>query len=155
MKKQFFLRLIEGAMLGLCIYIAISVGISAGIGDGNYYPASELSVAYWGSEYAATLFGIISSLLFGAVCGTASLVWDISKWSLTRQTIVNCALMTGASFPFMWFNFFVPHTTGLIITWFATFIGVYAIIWVCVYLGMRARIRRINTELEGKRSHLK
>lgn len=150
MKKQFFIRLFAGAMLGLCIYIAISLGISAGIGDGNYYPASELSVAYWGSEYAAALFGILSSLVFGAICGAASLVWDISRWSLTKQTIVNCILMTGASFPFMWFNSFVPHTTQLVITWFCIFIGIYAIIWLCVYLGMRSRIRRINAELKGK-----
>ena len=89
MKKQVILRGLFGAPIGLFITTAIAIGISYSVGNGNFYPVAPALAEHCGSELNAVFFQTVMSLLYGAVFGGASAIWEMERWSLLRQTVTH------------------------------------------------------------------
>lgn len=147
MKRQVILRALIGAPIGVLISTIISLCVSWGIGDGTLYPVTSEASALFGSELAAATFQCISCLLYGAAWGAMSVIWDLSNWSLTKQTSVHFLLASSVTFPVMYFNCWVPHTVLAVVIYYLIFIGIYVGIWAGTFFRTRAQIREMNQTL--------
>ncbi len=148
MKKKIVLRCLLGASVGFIISFLITLIISACIGKGKYYPVHPQLTALCGNELNAVILQTACSLLYGAAFAGASVIWELEGWSLLKQTVVHCLIVSAASFPIAFFMYWMPHTflgiAGYILIFFAIYFG----IWMGNYLAMKKKIRAINEKMK-------
>lgn len=92
------------------------------------------------SEMAEVTVQTLASLLYGAVWGGASMVWEMN-WSLTKQTLTHLILCSLATFPIGWLMYWIPHNTAGALRYFGIFFALYVIIWLSKYFSIRKKIR--------------
>lgn len=147
MKKNVILRLILGATAGVFISLLITIIISYTMGDGKFYPVVPELVNDMGNEINAVTLQTLLSLLYGAVWGLASLIWENEKWSLLKQTIANFTLTTSATiivaFTLRWMIRSVVGVLGYLFI----FVAVYFLIWISIYLVNKKKVKEINKKL--------
>ncbi len=148
MKRNAVMRGLLGCVLGIVISTVISLIISACIGDGSYYAVVPSLIEECGSEFNAVLVQMLFSVLYGAAWGSASVIWDMERWSLMRQTVTHLAITSTATFPVAYFTHWMEHSIGGILKYFGIFLATYFMIWLCQYLPMRKRIARMNEKLK-------
>ena len=149
MKKKVLLRALLGAPIGLSIGFLVTLLVSAGFGDGKFYPVTPELTALCGTELRAVAVQTAVLLLYGAVWAAASVIWE-TEWSLLRQTVTHLLDCSLSALPTAYFMHWMPHTVGGILGYFGIFFGIYAGIWLGNYLSVRARIREMNEKLHGK-----
>lgn len=150
MKRRLSRLCALGACVGVTISVTITLIISAMIGDGNYYPVPPRLIASCGTELRAMLAQTAGALLYGAVLSGASMIWDVERWSLLRQTVTHLLVCSAATLPAAWGLYWMPHSMGGILEYFGIFFAVYLLIWAVTYGRIRRQVRRFNEKL-GKR----
>ena len=150
MKKKILLRCLIGAPIGLTISTVITVIISLCTGHGDFYPAPHELIELCGSEIAAVSVQTVCSFLYGAAFGGASVIWGLENWSLLRQTLVHLVIVCVSSFPMAFFMYWIPHYFWGALGYIGAFIAIYAIIWLSMYLSIKAKIKKINNGLSAK-----
>jgi hypothetical protein len=150
MKKKLWARCLLGAPIGLAISTAITIVISLTVGDGRFYPCVPELVQEMGSEIGAVSLQALCSLLYGAAWGGASVIWDMERWSLLRQTLTHLVVCSAATFPIAYLMRWMPHSAWGAMAYFGIFAVIYAVIWLWQYAGMKRRIGEINARVGRK-----
>lgn len=148
MKKKIILRSLLGAPVGMAISYFITILISLAVADGNYYPVVPDLIADCGSEMNAVLLQTLFSLLYGAVWGGASVIWDMESWSLLKMTLLHLVICSIVTFPLAYFMQWMPHNVAGFLLYFGTFLAIYLIIWISQYQSMKRRIDQINHKIQ-------
>ena len=149
MKKKIVLRSLLGAPVGVAISYLITILISLAVADGNYYPVVPELITDCGSEMNAVLLQTLFSLIYGAVWGSASVIWDMESWSLLKMTLLHLVICSIVTFPVAYFMQWMPHNIAGFLFYFGTFLGVYLIIWISQYQSMKRRIDQINHKIQN------
>lgn len=150
MKKQIIYRALLGGPLGVLISLLITIGISYGIGDGNYYPVVPALIGACGNTINAVTVQVAASLLYGAVWGGASVIWETERWSLLRQTVTHLCIVSAATFPVAYFMRWMEHSAKGILLYATLFIGIYAFIWIVLVISIRHKLARINKKMRDQ-----
>lgn len=145
------LRALLGAPVGLAISTIVTIIVSVCIGDGSYYAVVPSLVDDCGSELNAVLIQTASSLLYGAAWGGASVIWELEKWSLFKQTIVHLVICSAATFPIAYFMRWMPREVLGIVIYFAIFFSIYLGIWLSQYFSMKARLKELNMTVRSNK----
>ena len=146
MKKLVVLRALMGAPVGLLISTLITIGISAAIGDGQFHPVVP-SLAQRCGELNAVALQTVVVLLYGAVFSGASVIWEVEKWSLLRQTVTHLLVVSLCTLPVALGLHWMEAGVWGMVRYFGIFFGIYACIWLSITLSIRGRLRRINRSL--------
>lgn len=152
MKKKILVRSLIGAPIGLTISILVTIIISLCTGHGDYYPAPHELIDLCGSAMKAVLLQTVCSFIYGAAFGGASVIWEMEKWSILKQTLIHLGVISVSSFPIAFFMYWIPHHIYGALVYFAIFIAIYAIIWVSKYFSIKAKVKKINDELLSNKS---
>lgn len=150
MKKKIILRSLIGAPIGVTVSYLITVLISLTIADGNFYPVVPELTADCGSELNAVLLQTVFSLLYGAVWGGASVIWDMESWSLLRMTVTHLVICSTVTFPIAYLMRWMSHNIMGILLYFGIFVTVYALIWISQYQAIKRQIEQINHKMQDK-----
>ncbi|WP_407384599.1 DUF3021 domain-containing protein [Ruminococcus sp.] len=148
MKKKVMLRCLIGAPIGLSISFMITLLISIIINKGEYYPVVPQLTALCGNELNAVILQTICSLIYGAAFGGASVIWEQENWSLLKQTVLHCLVISVSSFPIAYFMYWMPHSALGIAGYIALFFIIYFFIWFGWYFAMKKRIRELNERIK-------
>jgi hypothetical protein len=143
-------RCLLGVPVGLAISTTITIVISLALGDGAYYAVVPELTAVCGSEINAVVVQALLSMLYGAAWAGASVIWEIERWSLLRQTVSHLIVCSLATFPIAYFAWWMPHNGAGIALYFGIFFAVYLIIWLAQYAAMRKRLKQINERIRDK-----
>ena len=148
MKKKVLLRCLIGAPIGLFISFIITLIISIIINKGEYCPvAPQLKVLY-GNELNAVIIQTVCSLICGAAFGGASVIWETENWSLLKQTVIHCIVISVSFFPISYFMYWMPHRFWAIAGYIAIFFFIYFFIWFAQYFAMKKRIQEFNDKVK-------
>ncbi len=147
MKKKLLYRTLLGAPIGVTISLIVTVIISLCTGNGAYYPAPHELIAWCGNEITAVIVQAICSMIIGALFGGSSVIWDVEKWSLLKQTLIHFAVIS-ISFPVAFILNWMPHNLLGSICYIIAFILVYVIMWISIYYSIKAKIKRMNQQLQ-------
>ncbi len=150
MKMKILKRCLLGVPVGLAISTTITIVISLALGDGAYYAVVPELTAVCGSEINAVVVQALLSMLYGAAWAGASVIWEIERWSLLRQTVSHLIVCSLATFPIAYFAWWMPHNGAGIALYFGIFFAVYLIIWLAQYAAMRKRLKQINERIRDK-----
>lgn len=151
MKKKIIIRALVGAPLGLAISYIIAVAISLVINDGSFYPVVPELTEQCGSEISAVLLQTVCSLLYGAVWGGMSAIWEAESLSLLRMTVIHLVVCSAATFPAAYLMRWMPHNAAGILGYFGIFLVIYTVIWISQYSAMKRRIGQLNERVRGKK----
>ena len=149
MKKKAIIRCSVGALLGLAISTTIAIAISLFVGDGNFYAVTPNLVADWGTELNAVLLQSICSLLYGAAWAGASIIWELERWSILRQTVTHLIICSLCTFPIAYFLHWMDRSIFGVFSYLGIFFAVYFIIWASQYLVTKRRIQQINRKVQN------
>ena len=153
MKKKVILRSLIGAPIGLSISFIITLIISVIINKGEYYPVVPQLTALCGNELNAELNAVviqtICSLIYGAAFGGASVIWEIENWSLLKQTVIHCIVISVSMLPIAYCMYWMPHSFWGIAGYIAIFFFIYFFIWFSQYFAMKKRIQEFNDKVKS------
>lgn len=138
-----------GALVGVCLSFIIPLFISLIGNDGQYYPVTLEMSASLGGELNAVVVQVLVSILYGVVCGTASLVFEMDRWSLTKQTVIHLILFSSSTFIAAYLCYWMDHDFISILSYFAILLGIYVFIWVSQYISIYYQIKKMNKKIES------
>ena len=105
-------------------------------------------VTAMGSELSAVALQTLLCGILGAASAASSLVWT-ADWSLLKRTVVNFLLLTGAMLPIAYVTGWMEHSVKGFLLYFAAFTLIFALIWLCQYLALKRRIKRLNEKVQS------
>lgn len=148
MKKKILLRSLVGAPVGVTISLIITIIFSLCAGHGEYFPAPHELVDWCGGNATtAVIVQMLCSLFIGAVGGGSSVIWEIEKWSLLKQTLIHFAVIAvpfiGISYVMNW----LPHYIYGALGYTGAFIAMYVIMWCSIYFSIKSKIKKLNKQL--------
>ncbi len=147
MKKKVLERCLMGAPLGILIGMGCTLFISWMIGDGAYHAVVPELTVQCGTEFNAVLVQTLWTLLYGAVWGGASVIWEVEQWSILRQTVTHLILVCASTFPVAYLLHWMPHSAAGMASYFGIFLGIYLCIWLIQYAAIRRRIAQFNKKM--------
>lgn len=150
MKKKALLRGTLGVPLGMALGYLITIVISLGWGQGRYVACMPELTALAGSEAGAVAIQAVLCGVLGAVFAVCSLIWEMERWSLFKQSAVYFSATALAMLPVAWVCGWMEHSAGGVALYTGVFTGSFAAAWAAQYLMLRAKIRRLNRRVHGE-----
>lgn len=147
MKKKLLSRAAAGALAGLAIGYAITILLSLGWGGGSYLPCRPELAALAGSESRAVALQALFALLVGAGFGACSLIWQIDRWSLARQTGVYFFLISLVMLPAAYGMYWMEHSLAGFAQYFGLFALFFLLFWGAGVLAGRRSVHKLNDAL--------
>ena len=86
MKKKVLFRSLFGLLSGVALGQLVAIVISALKGDGAFYAVIPELVNDFGGEQSAVIVQTVLLGVAGGIVGAASVIWELDRWSLTKQT---------------------------------------------------------------------
>ncbi|MDL2323849.1 DUF3021 domain-containing protein [Ruminococcaceae bacterium OttesenSCG-928-A16] len=115
-----------------------------------FSPVPPTLTAAIGNHLNAYLVQFLLSGILGAGFAMASLIWQVERWSHTKQTLLHFIASVIVMFPIAYFAGWMEHSIRGFVGYFLIFIAIYAIIWVFTTIGMRQKIKKMNHQLQNK-----
>ncbi|WP_285768401.1 DUF3021 domain-containing protein [Peribacillus sp. SI8-4] len=137
MMKTLLVRSFVGICFGALVMVLTCFGF---IGFGGVHELdSELFVK-----------NAIGCLLCGWFFSTATILFEIEKWSLIFQTILHFLTVTILYFLLSFFVGWIPFTFKGLMTGIAIFLPFYGVVWIIFYLYFRYQVKVLNDGLDKR-----
>ena len=150
MKKKIILRCLIGAPIGLSISFIITLIISAMINKGEFYPVVPQFTIICGNELNAVIIQSLCSLLYGAAFAGASVIWEVESWSLLKQTVLHCIVISSSTLPIAYCMYWMPHNVLGIAIYIFIFFFIYFFIWFGQYFAMKKKMQAFNDKVKAE-----
>jgi hypothetical protein len=150
MKKKAIQRGLLGIPHGITIGYLITILISLIYGYGNFHPVAPPLVEYFESVISAVVAQTFLCALIGGISAGASIIWEIDRWSLARQTGTNFAILGITLLPIAYLMHWMQRTLLGFLIYFGTFVLVFLIVWLVNYFYWKSKIKEINQQLSSK-----
>jgi hypothetical protein len=148
MKRQIILRGLLGFPMGIAIGNIISVAISFDWGGGYYSSCVPELIETMGSEiYAVALQTLLCGLL-GTAFGICSLIWEIDKWSIAKQTGIYFLSASFIMMPIAYLTNWMEHTLVGFVIYFGVFAAIFVVVWIVQYFIWRVKIKKMNARIK-------
>ncbi len=149
MKKNILLRSLVGAPIGVLVSLIITIIFSLCLGHGEYFPAPHELIDWCdGNETIAVIVQMICSLLVGAVCGGSSVIWEVERWSLLKQTLIHFVIIAVPFFGIGYVMNWMPHNLHGALGYIGGFILAYVVMWCSIYFSIKAKIKKMNKHIQ-------
>lgn len=147
MFKTALKRAALGLPLGVAIGYFITICISLGIGTGEYYACVPELAESLGSELAGVIVQTVLCALLGAVSAGSSVIWEMDRWSLAKQSVICFLVLSGIMMPVAYLAHWMEHSLVGFVSYFAVFAAIFFFIWLARYLFWRKKIAGLNTDI--------
>ena len=145
--KKIILRGLIGFPIGVTIGYAISILTSLAYAGGHYSPVVPEMTGQFGGEIAAVAVQFVLCGLMGGAFAAMSAIWENDRLSLAAQSAINFALSAVVLLPIAYICHWMEHSVRGALIYLGVFAGIYASIWAVMYSVYRARIKKINADL--------
>lgn len=147
MKKKILFRGLQGFPTGITIGYLITVCIPLLEGGETYSPCVPELVAVMGNELHAVALQALLCGLLGAGFAAASVVWEIERWSLVKQTGIYFLITSGLMLPIAYFTYWMEHSLVGFLIYFGIFVLIFAVTWVIQFVIGKRCVRKMNENL--------
>lgn len=147
MKKQVILRALLGFPIGIAIGYIITIIISLIFAQGYYSPCVPDLVETMGSEIGAVILQSILCGLLGSSFAATSVIWEIDRLSIAKQTGVYFLINSVVMMPIAYFTNWMEHSLVGFIVYFSIFIAIFFVVWIVQYFIWKDKIRKMNLKI--------
>lgn len=144
MKNRIIKLALIGFPVGIVIGFVITLIISAGIGDGFYYPVTPEFIGLMGNELNAVILQTVLCGIIGSGFAMASVIWDIDSWSLAKQSAIYFLIACIIMFPIAYITNWMKHSIAGVLSYVGIFVVIFVIAWLVQYLSWKRKIKRMN-----------
>lgn len=148
MKKIIIKRLLLGFPLGIAIGTTISIIISLIFANGYYSPCAPSFIEKTGSEINAVILQTILCGAVGSSFSASSVIWEIEKWSIAKQTGIYFTITAIVMLPTAYILNWMEASISGFFSYFAIFIIIFVVFWIISYLIYKANITKINSQIK-------
>lgn len=152
MTKKLLLRGLLGIFIGLAIGYVITIALSLTAETQQYMPCAPGFAEAVGSETGAVALQAVLCALIGFVCGAGSLVWEIERWGLMRQTAAYFGIAAVTILPVAYVLRWMDGSAMGILIYFAIFVAIFACVFLIQFFLARRAIRKLNSELQRRQA---
>lgn len=140
MKKYVLEFLKRGLMAasGGPIILAIVYGILGATGAASSFTPSEVSM------------GILTVTLMAFIAAGISVVYQLEYLPLMSAILIHAGVLYLDYLVMYLLNSWIPRNLTGVGIFTAIFAAGYAVVWLCIYLSIKAKTDRINKKLRGK-----
>lgn len=150
MKKKILLRGLMGLPIGIAIGHLITIFVSLSVGDGLYRPCAPQLAERFG-ELDAIAFQAGLCAVLGFVFGAASLIWQVERWSILKQTGLYFLTISATMLPIAYVTYWMEHTVGGFLLYAGIFFAVFVVMWLAQYLIFKRKVRKIGEKFGQQR----
>ncbi len=150
MKKEMIRRGLLGFPLGMALGEALAIASSFVWGEGYYVPCTPQFVEAVGSEIHAVALQAFLCGVIGAVCAMASVIWEIDRWGIIKQTGVYFFVAAAVMMPIAYITGWMEHSFSGAAGYFGIFAGIFAAIWGINYAIGRYNVKKMNDTLHRR-----
>ena len=148
MFKEVLKRSALGALIGIALSQIIALVISLCIGDGSFCAVVPQLAERVNSEIMAVVIQTVCSILYGAMFGGMSIIWELDNWSILKQTIVHFSVVSVVTLPIAYITEWMEHSVKGAVIYFAIFAISYAFIWFGQYMAMRKHLADVKEKMK-------
>ena len=98
----------------------------------------------FGGEQSAVIVQTVLLDVFGAIVGAASVIWELDRWSLTKQTGAHFCLFAIPFSIVAYVLYWIPRSVGGVVVSLIILVVIYAVIWYGAYFSAKRKIQKIN-----------
>ena len=147
MLKKFIKRFVLGFVIEAFAAYLITIIISLCIGTGEYYGIHPQIMKLCKTELGGVVFQFFIAGGLGAVFGSSSLIWEIDRWSLAKQTVAHFIVINIAMLFSAYVCHWMSHTVKGFLSWIGMFVVIYIIVWIICYTSFKKKVDGINKTL--------
>ncbi|MCH5351659.1 MAG: DUF3021 domain-containing protein [Clostridiales bacterium] len=147
MKKKLLFRCLMGAPIGVTVSLIITIFFSLCLGGREYNPAPPELVELCGNTVIAVIVQLLCSLAIGAASAGSSVIFEIEKWSLLKQTLVHFGVIAVPFFGLGYLLNWVSHQPIGALAFVGCFVAVYFIMWISIYFSIKSKVKKMNMQL--------
>lgn len=147
MKRQIILRGIFGIPVGITIGYLIGIVISFIWAEGYYVPCVPDLAEAMGNEINGVILQTLLSGLLGAGFAAGSVIWEIERWGIVKQTGVYFVIISVIMMPIAYVLYWMEHSIHGFISYFGIFALIFAVIWAIEFAVGRYMVKRMNAGL--------
>lgn len=151
MKRKIISRSLLGFIIGVAIGYIITIVTSLIWAKGYYSPCVPELIKVMGNEIKAVMFQAVLCGILGTVFSASSVIWEIERWSLVKQTGVYFIIVSPVMMPVAYFNYWMKHSIIGFISYFGVFILVFAVVWIVQFFIGKQNVKRMNEKLKGNK----
>lgn len=148
MKKKILLRSASGIPLGIAVGYVITVLISVVLGEGEYFPCVPQLIDEVGNELNAVILQTGLCALLGAVSAASSVIWEIERWSIVKQTGVFFLALSLAMMPIAYCLHWMERSPVGFLKYFGIFAAIFAVIWFVKCAVLFQNVKKMNEKLK-------
>ena len=149
MKKKIVLRSILGFPIGIAIGYLITIFISLGWANGYYSPCVPELISAMGNEINAVVLQALLCGLLGTGFAASSVIWEIEKWGIIKQTGIYFIIISVIMLPIAYFAYWMGHSIVGLFSYFGIFVLIFAFIWIIQFVIGKHNVRRMNENLHN------
>ena len=147
MKKKILMRGALGLPLGISLGYVITILGSLVWASGYYSPCVPELVDIMGSEISAVVLQTVLCGLLGVVFGASSVIWEIEKWSIAKQTGIYFLVAAVVMMPVAYLSHWMEHSIKGFLIYFGVFTAIFIVIWLVQYVFIRRDVKKMNAGL--------
>ena len=126
MKKKVLFRSLFGLLSGVALGQLVAIVISALKGDGAFYAVIPELVNDFGGEQSAVIVQTVLLGVAGGIVGAASVIWELDRWSLTKQTGAHFCLFAIPFTIVAYVLYWIPRSVGGVAASIVVLVMIYA-----------------------------
>ena len=143
MKEKMLRRGLLGLPIGIAIGHVITLMVSAGFGDGSYYPVTPELIAAMGSELNAVVLQTVLCGIMGAGFAAASVIWELD-WSLAKQSGVYFLTASLLMLPIAYAANWMEHSLAGFLSYAGIFAAIFVAVWLTQYFSWKQKVKKMN-----------
>lgn len=143
MKEKMLRRGLLGLPIGIAIGHVITLMVSAGFGDGAYYPVTPELIDAMGSELNAVVLQTVLCGIMGAGFAAASVIWELD-WSLAKQSGVYFLTASLLMLPIAYAANWMEHSLAGFLSYAGIFAAIFVAVWLTQYFSWKQKIKKMN-----------
>lgn len=132
--KKYVSNGLSFASIGVIIGLACSIFFSYLSGAGTYYPSATTFMNNFPNVLDALLVSVILWGLMGLLFGFGAMIFNVKKWSIVKQTVVNFVVYYIGFTPLALLAGWFPLTGGNLLSSTIIFVVIYALCWTIFWL---------------------
>lgn len=116
---------------------------------GIIYAITEKTAVNFSISGMEVLIAIVSIYLLAFVQAGTSVFHQIEKWSVTKAAFCQLGILYLTYVGCYLLNSWIPFYLSVVLLFTAIFVVGYFVIWLIVYLSVKAVSRKLNTKMQG------
>lgn len=147
MKKVIIARFIWGFPVGIAIGYLFTIFGSLVWANGYYSPCMPELISFMGNEIRAVLLQALLCGALGAGCAAGSVIWEMERWSVVKQTGAYFLLICVITMPIAYLMYWMEHSVKGFLSYFGIFALIFVFLWIVLFMLGKRDVKKLNENL--------